>query len=56
MKNPFRKLAAILALVALAEIYGILSVPDYSAELAQARAEYQAAKAQNRALLIALGK
>lgn len=55
-RYPLRALAAVLLLIIAAEIWGICHTPNYDAELAQARAEYQAAKAENRALLIALGK
>ncbi len=52
--RPFRKLALVLALIAGVELFGILHTPDYSAELAAAKAAYHQAESENRALTAAL--
>ena len=56
MKHPLRKLAGVLLLVALAEIWGIAHTPTYEAELSEARAAYGAAVVENMALRMALGE
>ena len=56
MKYPLRKLAAFLLLVVAAEIWGICHTPTHEAELTEARAAYQSALAENRALRFVLGK
>lgn len=55
-RYPLRKLAAFLLLVVAAEIWGICHTPTHEAELTEARAAYQSALAENRALRWALGK
>lgn len=55
-RYPLRVIAAVLFLIVGAEICGILSTPTYSAELAEARAAYESAAAENRALRLALGE
>ena len=50
----FRRLAAVLAILAALELAGILATPSYDAELAAAKAAYQAAAAENARLLQAL--
>ena len=48
--RPFRILAAFLLLIVGAEIAAILRTPTYSAELVAAKAAYEQALAENRAL------
>lgn len=55
-RYPLRVIAAVLLLIVGAEIYGICHTPTYSVELANAKAAYQVAMSENRALLAALGK
>lgn len=55
-RYPLRALAAALLVIVGAEIWGICHTPTYGAELAQARAEYGAAAAENLVLRRALGK
>lgn len=50
LRKPFRLLAAILILIVAAEIIGIMNVPDYDAELAEARRAYETALAEHEAL------
>ena len=55
-RYPLRALAAVLLLVVAAEIWGICHTPTHDAELTEARAAYQSALAENRALRFVLGK
>lgn len=48
--KPLRKIAMVLAIVAGLELYGILALPTYEAELNTARAEYEAALLENQML------
>lgn len=48
--RPFRVLAAILLLIVGAEIYGICHTPTYDAELSAAKAAYETALAEYKAL------
>ena len=48
--RPFRILAAIMLLVVGAEIAAIINTPTYSAELAAAKAAYEAALKENKVL------
>ncbi len=52
--KPFRILAAVLALIAAAELFGILATPTYERERIEAQARYTAALAENTALREAL--
>lgn len=59
IEYPFRVVALVLSVLILIELIAILSLPDYSKELEEARAGYLAAKARNeelRAELVELQK
>ncbi len=48
--KPFRVTAAILLVILAAEAYGICHTPTYEKELAEAKAAYESALAENRAI------
>lgn len=49
-KYPFRVLAAVLMALICIELYMISSIPDLSAEVAEARTAYEQALLRNREL------
>ena len=49
-KYPFRVLAAVLMVLICIELYMISSIPDLSAEVAEARTAYEQALLRNREL------